>query len=178
MASQRRPRITAADRDEWARYARLVRPLPGRVRPDVQDAPGRPTAVDTPAVAPLSVAKPRPSAPAPVMVGAQPPGVDNATWAKLRTGKLGTVRALDLHGLRVRPAYESLIRFILAAHADRVRCVEIVTGLGSGEGGGVIRREFPLWLNQSPIRAVILAAAHPHAANQGAVRLLLRKPRR
>jgi DNA-nicking Smr family endonuclease len=64
-----------------------------------------------------------------------------------------------------------------------VRCVEIVTGRGRRdgtpwtEGTGVIRREFPLWLNRPDIRPLVLGAAHPHAANPGAVRLLLRRPR-
>jgi DNA-nicking Smr family endonuclease len=58
-----------------------------------------------------------------------------------------------------------------------MRCVEIVTGRGSGEGGGRIRREFPIWLNLPEIRPMILAATHPHAANPGSVRLLLRRAR-
>jgi DNA-nicking Smr family endonuclease len=74
-------------------------------------------------------------------------------------------------------AFHSLTSFLLTAHAERLRCVEIVTGRGSGEGTGVIRRELPLWLNLPSLRPLVLAAAHPHAANQGAVRLLLRRIR-
>ena len=44
-------------------------------------------------------------------------------------------------------------------------------------GTGVLRRELPLWLNRPDIRPLILAAAHPHAANPGSVRLLLRRAR-
>ena len=58
-----------------------------------------------------------------------------------------------------------------------MRCVEVITGRGSGEAGGVIRREFPLWLNEAALRPLVLAASHPHPANQGAVRLLLRRIR-
>jgi DNA-nicking Smr family endonuclease len=43
--------------------------------------------------------------------------------------------------------------------------------------GGVLRREVPLWLNLPELRGLVLAAAHPHAANPGSVRLLLRRPR-
>jgi hypothetical protein len=46
-----------------------------------------------------------------------------------------------------------------------------------GEGGGVIRRELPLWLNLPEIAPLVLGAVHPHAANPGAVRLLLRRVR-
>ena len=55
--------------------------------------------------------------------------------------------------------------------------MEVVTGRGSGETGGVIRREFPLWLNLPEIRPLILGAAHPHALNPGSVRLILRRIR-
>ena len=43
--------------------------------------------------------------------------------------------------------------------------------------GGALRREVPLWLNLPELRGVVLAAAHPHAANPGSVRLLLRRAR-
>jgi DNA-nicking Smr family endonuclease len=86
-------------------------------------------------------------------------------------------RTLDLHGRTTQAAFHALERFLHAAAADRVRCVEVITGRGSGEGGGVIRRELPFWLNQGALRPLILAAAHPHAANPGATRLLLRRKR-
>jgi DNA-nicking Smr family endonuclease len=56
-----------------------------------------------------------------------------------------------------------------------VRVVEIITGHGAGEAGGVLKREVPLWLNLPNLRPFILGAAHPHIRNTGAVRLLLRK---
>jgi DNA-nicking Smr family endonuclease len=75
--------------------------------------------------------------------------------------------------------------FLRIAQTDRVRCVEIVTGRGDGERGGVLRRELALWLNLPDIRPMVLAAVHPHTssamhshvANSGSVRLLLRRPR-
>ena len=87
------------------------------------------------------------------------------------------MRTLDLHGRTAQRAYHALHAFLHAAHADGVRCVEIVTGRGTGEAGGVLRRELPLWLNSPALRPLVLAASHPHPANLGAVRLLLRRPR-
>lgn len=110
-------------------------------------------------------------------IGDAPPGLDSATWQRFRTGKLAAMRKLDLHGMTAQRAFHALATFLRAAHADRLRCVEVVTGRGSGDGTGVIRRELPLWLNQPPLRPLVLAAAYPHAANQGAVRLLLRRAR-
>ncbi len=111
------------------------------------------------------------------MVGAQPGGLDKATWQRFRSGKLTASRTLDLHGMTAQRAFHALVAFLRAAHVDQIRCVEVVTGRGSGETGGVIRREFSHWLNLPDIRPLILGAAHPHALNPGSVRLILRRTR-
>ncbi len=87
-------------------------------------------------------------------------------------------RRLDLHGHTAQRAFHALISFLRSAQAEHVRCVEIITGRGSPEGGGVLRREVPLWLDLPEVRPLVLAAAHPHPANPGSVRLLLRRVRR
>jgi DNA-nicking Smr family endonuclease len=172
----RRPKLTEQDRRDWARFARHIKLLPGR---DLADLPAEAVA-PTPApprpveMAPIKMPAPLPSS---LSVGNQPGGLDNGTWNRFRSGKLPAARTLDLHGRTAQRAFHALQSFLHAAHADRVRCVEIITGRGAGEAGGVIRRELPLWLNLPSLRPLVLAASHPHAANPGAVRLLLRKPR-
>jgi DNA-nicking Smr family endonuclease len=82
-------------------------------------------------------------------------------------------------------AFAALRAFLRAAQSERLRCVEIVTGRGSLDGMGVLRRELPMWLNLPDIRPMVLAAAHPrassalhaHISNPGSVRLLLKRPR-
>ena len=112
-----------------------------------------------------------------VVTGLQPAGLDNATWGKFRGGKMAAVRTIDLHGMTAQAAFVALERFVVAAHADQVRCVEVITGRGSGESGGVIRRELPMWLNLPRLRPLVLAATHPHARNSGSTRVLLRRVR-
>ena len=172
----RRRVLTETDLAAWADYVRHVAALPGREAP----------ALAAPAAAVASVQQPPPAPLPPVRlvapqsylaVGDQPAGVDNSTWGKLRTGKIVPARTLDLHGRTAQNAFHALEAFLRRAHADRLRCVEVITGRGSGETGGVIRRELPLWLNLPPLRPMVLAVTHPHAANLGSVRLLLRKPR-
>lgn len=164
--------LTEADRDAWAAYARQLTPLPGR------PVPPPPT---TPAVLPprpsLPAGRPVTAPPQPLAIGESGGGLDAASWQRLRSGKLAPERKLDLHGMTTQRAFHALLAFLRGAHADRVRCVEVVTGRGSGEGG-TIRREFPLWLNLPDVRPLVLGAAHPHPANPGAVRLLLRRVRR
>ena len=112
-----------------------------------------------------------------VVTGLPPPGLDRASWSRFSGGKPRAARTLDLHGKTAQAAFLALERFLLAAHADRLRVVEIITGRGSGEQGGVIRRELPHWLNLPRLRPLVLAAAHPHAHNAGSTRVLLRRTR-
>ena len=176
-AVSRRRALSDADRAVWAGYVQNVAPLDGVARPDAPPVPPAPepgvAALALPAAPPVPVVHRM----GPLVVGVQPPGVDNATWARFRTGKLPAGRTLDLHGRTAQRAFFALQAFLGSAHADRLRVVEVITGRGSGEGSGVIRREFPLWLNLHELRPLVLAAAHPHAANQGSVRLLLRRAR-
>lgn len=176
----RRRALTEQDRSTWALYVQLIRPLDGVEKPPA------------PPEVPM-VSAPQPPAPAmrpapvvkrlgPLSVGQHPPGVDRGTWERFRTGKLPAQRTLDLHGRTAARAHGALLEFLHGAHGDGVRCVEVITGQGrtgrgSSEAGGVIRREFPLWLNEPALRSRVLAAAHPHALNPGSVRLLLRRVR-
>jgi DNA-nicking Smr family endonuclease len=172
-------RLTEADRAEWQRFARLVRPLAGRHLPAEAAATGGAAEPAGP-VPPAQARMPGPpcAAPRPALaVGSAPAGLDAASWQRFRSGRMAATRTLDLHGHTAQRAYQALRGFLHAAAADRVRCVEVITGRGSGEPGGVIRREVPLWLNLPELRPLVLAAAHPHPANPGSLRLLLRRPR-
>lgn len=173
--------LSEADQAIWANYAAQIAPLRGRTR---KKSPA-PVAINPPAAAPnpptaskapIQASKPRRMS-SPLSVGTQPGGIDTATWQRFQSGKLVAVRKLDLHGMTTQRAFQALMSFLRTAHAEQVRCVEVVTGRGSGETGGVIRREFPHWLNLPEIRPLILGAAHPHALNPGSVRLILRRIR-
>ena len=171
---RRRGTLSEGDLEAWAAYARHVAALPGRAVPALAAEMVAPRVAMPAAVADRAV---RMVVAAAVAVGEQPAGLDRASWTRLRTGKLLPERTLDLHGRTAQHAFMALQAFLLRAHAERVRCVEVITGRGSGEQGGVIRRELPLWLNLPQLRPLVLAVTHPHAANLGAVRLLLRRTR-
>ena len=168
MSTPRRTDLTKAERALWESYVSQVRPLAGRHSP--------PQALPT--VAPRSHGyRPPPAVrasyvPSPLAIGRQPGGVDSASWRRFRLGKLRANRTLDLHGHTAQRAYQALEEFLRSAYAEGLRCVEVVTGQG-----GILRHELPHWLNRPEFRPMILAAAHPHAANTGSVRLLLRRSR-
>jgi DNA-nicking Smr family endonuclease len=175
----RRPKILSqTDRALWHAFARDIRLLPGRAP---LEAPPTPPQL----AAPPGPAKPEPPPPparrrhtgTDIVTGLHPAGLDRASWHRFQSGRLVPSRTLDLHGKTAQTAFHALDRFLRTASADQIRCVEIITGRGSGEGGGVIRRELPLWLNLPALRPLVLAAAHPHALNPGSTRLLLRRQR-
>lgn len=180
LIKRRHPRtISDPDLALWAAYASQVRALPGRAAlppvPAVPPKTAEPPAPPTPA--PVS-ARPTPRGPranVALAAGQAPAGLDRATWQRFAGGKMPTERRLDLHGRTVEAAYHALLGFLGRARAEGVRTVEIITGLGSGDRGGVIRHELPHWLNQPNLRPHILAASYPNARNHGAVRLLLRR---
>ena len=170
MESIRHSRLTEADRAVWASYASRVSPLPGRECAGA--SPPGPAAIPPGRPRPVAVSRVAHQPRQPLAIGAHPAGVDRATWHRFRTGRLAASRTLDLHGNTAQRAFLALANFLRAAQAEGLRCVEVVTGQG-----GVLRRELPLWLNLPELRGLVLAAAHPHAANPGSVRLLLRRAR-
>ena len=101
-----------------------------------------------------------------------PSGLDKATWKKFVTGKIRATGRLDLHGHTAARAHQAVILFVERAYAEQERCIEIITG-----NGEILVHEVPHWLNAPRLRPMILAIAHPHAANTGALRILLRRIR-
>ncbi len=171
----RAPRRLSADDDAvWAHFAHQIANLPGQQRPLAPAAPVV-SAIMARAAAPLPTSVRQVNAD--LDIGTQPGGVDKATWHRFRAGKLAAGRTLDLHGRTAQRAFHALTAFLRTAQAEGVRCVEVITGRGAGEAGGVLKRELPRWLNLPELRPLILGAAHPHAANSGSVRLLLRRIR-
>lgn len=163
--------LTQADLKLWAAYSQtLSKLMPGKSRLKLDPEPPPKPA---PALAPPSAAglKPRPIT-APVSLDLTPAGLDKSTWRKFSSGKTRASARLDLHGHTAARAHHEVLHFIGRAYAEQARCIEIITGKGE-----ILSRELPHWLNAPAIRPMILAIAHPHAANTGAVRVLLRRIR-
>ena len=116
----------------WADYCAPFGPLPGRAQPETVRAAPSPRPL--PQGEGETTPSPAAAAPAaPLAVGDAPAGVDTASWNRLRTGRLAPERTLDLHGRTAQRAYHALAAFLHRAQADRVRCVEIITGRGEGD---------------------------------------------
>ncbi|WP_419729045.1 Smr/MutS family protein [Lichenicola sp.] len=178
-------RLKEGEQRLWVEYAREVRPLRGRPPKSLPDLPPPvPPPAPTPPIAAGPVlppaatrppGRPVPAPRRPVEIGVRLAGLDDTSWRALSSGRLRPERRLDLHGERAQTAFQLLHDFLLRAQSERLRCVEIITGAGSGPEGGILRRELPHWLNRHDLRHLVLAAVHPRAGNVGSVRVLLRR---
>ena len=172
--------LSAEDLRLWAAYGQtLSRLMPGKVRLPVEPEPVQVAGPEAAEAAASGSPNGKPNAKSaassgagPVQVGLTPAGLDKATWKRFASGRIRAERRLDLHGHTAARAQQAVIRFVEAAYTEQARCVEIITGKGE-----ILWRELPHWLNAPGLRGVILAVAHPHAANTGSVRVLLRRVR-
>ncbi len=186
MADRRKP--DTEDSALWKSVTKDVAPLkrksPTHPVPTAE-SPAQDTAAakkKRPAVRPAAPSRPAvPPAlqPEPLSHG-RASGVDRRTMDRLRRGQLAVEAEIDLHG-HTRDAAHSALTAFVAGHASAGRrCVRVVTGKGMfREGGGVLRAEVPRWLNESPLREVVLAFAHARRddGGEGALYVLLRRRR-
>ncbi|EPY01195.1 Smr/MutS family protein [Magnetospirillum fulvum] len=186
----RQPRRRPVTTDEvhlWQNVVGDVRPLPGRARPDPATAAPVPTPVASapppPGTAPARPSNPpppprRPSGGLPALDHGHAPGLDRRTAERMKRGELAIEAVLDLHGHIQDRAHAELHSFIDRAWAAGRRLVLVVTGKGQG-GDGVLRRQVPRWLNQSPLRERVIGFSHArqHHGGEGALYVLVRRRR-
>ena len=106
-------------------------------------------------------------------------GLDPMIMNKLREGSLSPEAHLDLHGLNVQQAFETLRGFVRGSWYRGLRVILLVPGRGrnSPDGIGILRSKVQSWLTQEPFKRVVLAfcTAQPHDGGPGSVYVLLRK---
>ncbi len=156
----------------WAAATRDVRPL--RQQPAISP-PEPPAPTPDPAAQPQA-----PSAASPPPKPRQPGPIDRVTLERLRRGQVQIDARIDLHGMDQRQAFAALIGFVEASLRLGRRGLLVITGKGAGvEGGGVLRRNAPLWLTAAPFSARILTIvpAHTRHGGDGAFYVLLRRTR-
>ncbi|MGF1643927.1 MAG: Smr/MutS family protein [Thiotrichales bacterium] len=103
------------------------------------------------------------------------PGISKQIMRRLRRGEYRREGTLDLHGLTVEQARQSLAAFMTEAKARDWRCVRIIHGKGlrSTNQGPILKSRLNAWLQQ---RKEVLAfcSAPPRDGGTGAVYALLR----
>jgi len=103
------------------------------------------------------------------------PGVQNRTLRKLRRGHYRVAAELDLHGMTVALAKDTLGAFLAHCHRADLRCVRIVHGKGlrSRHRGPVLKSKVDVWLRHRD-DVVAFCSTPPHDGGTGAVYVLLR----
>ena len=184
MTSSRR-HLSADDLKIWLHVTRNVSPLhEAAPRHPAEDqastaAPVRksipPAAIPAP---PLRLTPRQVPRTAPLALGATA-DIDRRTAQRFTRGEMSVDGRIDLHGLTLDQAHAALTSYLRAAHARGARCVLVVTGKGKGQAIGKIRSETPTWLNQPPLRALVLAVAQArtHDGGHGALYVLLKRTR-
>jgi DNA-nicking Smr family endonuclease len=101
-----------------------------------------------------------------------PPRLDARLHARLRRGKQRPEARIDLHGLTLTEAHDTLIGFVQRAHGGGKRLLLVITGKGQGsfggqEGRGILRRQVPHWLRLPPLSATVLDIIPAHRTHGG-----------
>ncbi|EGV51289.1 DNA mismatch repair protein MutS [Candidatus Endoriftia persephone str. Guaymas] len=106
------------------------------------------------------------------------PGVQKRVISELRRGRFEVGLELDLHGMNVSYARETLGLFLQECHRRRVRCARIIhgKGYGSADRQPVLKQKLNIWLRQ---RDDVLAftSATRRDGGTGAAYVLLRTPK-
>ena len=106
------------------------------------------------------------------------PGLGPDVTSRLRRGHWAVQREIDLHGLRVEEARETLSAFLRESHRAGIRCVRVVHGKGLGSPGKtpVLKAKVHGWLIQKN-EVLAFVQAKPLEGGAGALVVLLQAGR-
>lgn len=105
-------------------------------------------------------------------------GVQQAVFAKLRSGQYKVESDLDLHGLTVKEARSAVYAFLREAEARDQRMLLIAHGRGEKSATPArLKSYLAHWLVQLPI-VIAFHSAQPQQGGTGAVYVLLKKSKR
>jgi len=179
----RRRRLSPEEQELWKRIARTTNPMQKSRLPK---GPAK-----TPVPAPVTqesrysppefkIGEKAPATATRIPISASPVNMDRKAYTKLKRGKSAPEARIDLHGMTATAAHTALTAFLLRAYGEQKRLVLVITGKGrQDEAGrvGVLRREVPHWLEQPPLRQIVLQVtqAHQRHGGSGAFYVYLRR---
>ncbi|MBS0399327.1 MAG: Smr/MutS family protein [Proteobacteria bacterium] len=102
-------------------------------------------------------------------------GVQEGLMRRLRRGLIVQQAGIDLHGMTIQQAWDSLDDFIAESRARGLRCVRVVHGKGyrSGARGPVLKSAVNSWLRHNH-DVIAFVSARSIDGGTGAVYVLLR----
>ncbi len=95
--------------------------------------------------------------------------IDKKNAQRLKKGDIAFDFTIDLHGYTVEQAWLRIKASILQAYNRQMRYMLVVTGQGwySENRIGVLRAEFPKWMNHPEVRPYVLAFCHAQKKHGG-----------
>ena len=81
---------------------------------------------------------------------------------------------LDLHGFTLQEAYDLFNRFLNYHYANNTPRIVVITGKGK-DGKGLLKNEFPKWLENATLKDKIQDIKRPLLNDGGAFELTLKK---
>ena len=179
----RRRRLSPEEEALWKRIARTTNPMQKpRMAKAPPKQPDKPKAETEPSWSPPDFKVGERSVPTATRIPApaNPVNMDRKAYTKLKRGKSAPEARIDLHGMTAATAHTALTAFLLRAYGEQKRLVLVITGKGRPDQGqrvGVLRREVPHWLDQPPLRQIVLQTtqAHQRHGGSGALYVYLRR---
>ncbi len=146
------------ERDVWKRVAKTVAPRryfkgKGSAKP----LPTRDDFANMLRVAPVS----------PIASASVPQTLDINNDKKTRRGRVEIDAKIDLHDMTQDEARAALARAVMRASKHNKKCLLVVTGKGA-RLNGVLRQNFPNWINDLSLRPHISTYAQAHIKHGGA----------
>ena len=172
----------------WQKITDTATPLETRM-PFVKESP-KPTAKKQVVSAPLPPFQigekvNHPTTDTRIMPPDHPLRMDRKAYTRMTRGKSSPEARLDLHGMTVDAAHSALRAFLIRSHGEGKRLVLVITGKGRSiehealgdPSRGILRRQVPHWLEQPPLRQIVLQTtpAHQRHGGSGALYIYLRR---
>ncbi len=103
-------------------------------------------------------------------------GIQHRLFSRLRTGQIQIEAELDLHGMTIPIAHESLAKFLHECQHNTIRCVRIIHGKGWGSKHHkpILKTKLNSWLQQEQ-DVLAFCSAPIEGGGTGAVYVLLRR---
>jgi len=95
-----------------------------------------------------------------------PQSLDINQDKKVRRGRVDVDAKIDLHDMTQAEAKPALFKAVMRASNRNYKCVLVVTGKGL-RLDGVLRRNFPYWIQDPQIRPLIATYAQAHIRHGG-----------
>ncbi len=96
------------------------------------------------------------------------------TFRFRRKEKLFVPDILDLHGFTVQEAYALFVRFLNYHVQNGTKRIVVITGKGKDDKG-VLKLEFPKWLENPTLKENVAKVALPESYGGGAFELMLKQ---